>query len=102
MKYYSELLNDLYDSQAELERDEAAYRRKVEEEKKAKKEKEEKAKSKRAEAAKAVEAARKAFIAARDAYSKELNDFCETYGAYHFSVSDGADFGISDLFKLLF
>ena len=98
MKFYSETLNKMFDDEKSLVKAEKDYQTALEEKKKA----EEAKKSERAARAEKVEAARKALIAARDAYSKELNDFCKDYGAYHFSVADGADFGISDLFKLLF
>lgn len=93
MKYYSEELNKLFDSEKEAlkaEKDHAAAL-KAEEEKKAK------MNSERAAAAKEVEQALDALKAAKKEYHEKLSAFCEKYGTYHTSIKD-AD--LPDLFSI--
>lgn len=75
MKYYSEKLGKLYDSEEEL----------MEAEKKADeaKNKEAAMRKERAEAAKIVEEKYKEKVKAENEYFDVLNDFCKKYGTYH-------------------
>lgn len=81
MKYYSETLNKLFDSEAALNEAESAQK-KADAEKAAA---EEKKNSERAAAAKRVEEAMKAASEATEKYHKELADFCDKYGTFHYS-----------------
>lgn len=99
MKYYSDELNKLFDSEKELmkaEKDHAAAL-KAEEEKKAA------VNAERAAAAKVVEEALKAYKDARDNYQNKLSEFCKKYGAYHMSIKDADLFDIwGDLWRDFF
>ena len=75
MKYYSEITKKMYDSVRELE--------------KAEKEVNDKNNARREDAMK-VERAEKAWIEARENYSKVLNEFCAKHGPYHKTV-DGEE-----------
>lgn len=99
MKYYSEQLNKVFDTEkacldAELEAREKAAREKELKEKAEQKAKEEKAKlaAERKDAAAKVDAARKEMQEAQRKYRKALENFCKTYGAYHFSSNKIDDF----------
>lgn len=96
MKFYSELLNKLFDSQDECAKAEEAHKAQV-----AKAEAEKKAKSeKRAERAKEVEAAYNAAVAAKKAYSEKLNAFIKDYGSFHLTTSE--PLSVNSLFDLFF
>ncbi len=83
MRFYSDKLNSLYNSEDELLQAEKTF-----DEKERQKEVERKAQSeKRAERAKDVETARKAMIEARKAYAKAVNDFAKEFGSYHTSIT---------------
>lgn len=107
MKYYSEKLNTLYDSIADLTAAEkkAEEKRIAEERKKAEEEKKKKQEAtERKEMAAKVEEARKALAQASKEYIDLLTKFCETYGSYHCTLY-GDDFfkdPIGKLFKSLF
>jgi membrane protein involved in colicin uptake len=95
MKIYSEQLNKFYDTVEACQKDEAAYAAKVAEEKAKKeqeaalaKQKKEQALAERKAAAGKVEAARKAFLESQRALYKELENFVNTYGTYHFSTDN--------------
>ncbi len=93
MKYYSEELNKLFDSEKEAlkaEKDHAAAL-KAEEEKKAK------VNAERAAAAKEVEAALENLKAAKKEYHEKLSAFCDKYGAYHTSIKN---VDLPDLFTI--
>ena len=94
MKFYSEQLDKLFNSQEECEKAEAEAKRIAEEKAKA----EEKKTSERKARAKEVEDALKAATAARAKYDKLLRDFCKDYGAFHYSFN-GEDADIFDFFK---
>lgn len=88
MKYYSETLGKLFDSEKELEEAETlAIKEEAE-----KKEKAEAARKERAEDAKAVEEALKAVKLAEDDYYEKLNAFIKKYGSYHYTSKDIKDF----------
>lgn len=99
MKYYSEQLGTVYDSEkecldAELKaREEAARQKELKDkaELKLKAEREKRAAERKAAAAN-VEQARKAMQEAQTAYKKALEDFCKKYGTYHFSSNSVEDF----------
>lgn len=96
MKFYSELLNKLFDSQEDCAKAEEAHKAQV-----AKAEAEKKAKSeKRAARAKEVEEFYKAAIEAKKAYNEKLNAFIKDYGNFHMSVAEPIN--ISSLFDLFF
>jgi len=106
MKYYGERTNKLYDTEkecmdAEFKAKEQENLEKIKKEREVAlaKEKKEKEVAARKEAAGKVEAARKAYLEAQKAYRKELEEFCKTYGTYHYSV-DNAD-EIPSLFDML-
>ena len=84
MKYYSEELDRLFDTEKEAvkaEKDHAAAL-------KAEQEKKTALNAERAAAAKEVEEAAKAYKEARKNYDEKLSDFCKKYGAYHVSIKD--------------
>lgn len=105
MKYYSEKLNKVFDSEkecldAEFKAKEEENRQKVlkeraEAEAKAKKEKET---AERKAAADRVDAARKAMIEAQSNYRKELENFISKYKTYHFTTTNVKD--VPTLFDL--
>ena len=96
MKFYSELLNKLFDSQEDCAKAEEAHKAQV-----AKAEAEKKAKSeKRAARAKEVEEFYKAAVEAKKAYNEKLNAFIKDYGSFHFTTSEPLP--VSSLFDLLF
>ena len=88
MKYYSETLKKLFDSEDEA----------FEAEKTAEKEASEKKamveirKKQRSEDAKEVEEALKKLKQAEDEYHEKLNDFIKKYGYFHYSSNDTKDF----------
>lgn len=95
MKYYSERLNKFYDTaidceKAEFEAKEKENREKIQKEREVAlaKEKKEKALAERKAAAEKVDTARKAMTEAQNAYRKELENFIEKYGTYHYSTSN--------------
>lgn len=98
MKFYSENLHKLFDSEKELK--DAEF--------KAKKEKEaEEAKKKelvetRKVRAKEVDDARAAVYAAKKEYQKLLNAFIKDYGSYHASYSSNDLALIDDIFDCFF
>ena len=83
MKYYSETLKKLYNTEEDLVKAEALHKQ-AEEEKAAK---EKAAKEARATRAKEVEAALKDAEAAKAKANKLLNKFVEDYGYFHTSYS---------------
>ena len=94
MKFYSEMLNKVYDTaeacqKAEFEAKEAENRERIRKEREARiaKEKQEKAVAARKGQAAKVEEARKAMIAAQNKYREELEAFCKNYGTYHYSLN---------------
>ena len=88
MKYYSESLKKLFDSEEEaLEAEKTA-----EKEAKEKKAMVEIRKKQRAEDAKEVEDALKKVKEAEDEYHEKLNDFIKKYGYFHYSSKDANDF----------
>ncbi len=97
MKYYSDVLKRLFDSEKELL--EAEDAKKKAEEEKALREKEKNAA--RAEAAKKVEEAMKKAAEANKNYREVLSDFCKNYGAYHYSFTDDGKEDTYDLFDEL-
>lgn len=99
MKFYSEKLNQLFDSEelcvkAEKEAIQAENRERVLRERKAAEEKEKKEKeaAERKTMAAEVTEALKAMNEAQKVYREKLQKFIKTYGTYHFSSSDVNDF----------
>lgn len=85
MKFYSEKLNKMYDSAAEVVQAEEAYDKKLAEEKA---KKEELANTRKARA----DEVEKLFAAAREAQKKAndaLTAFCKDYGAFHKTYKEG-------------
>lgn len=96
MLYFSEKLNKAFKTEKECL--EAEFKAKEEENRKAilkereeaeLKAKKEAAAAERKEAAAKVDTARKAYLEAQKAYRTELEEFCKTYGTYHYSVENG-------------
>lgn len=96
MKFYSDILNKVFDTEKECVSAEKKYIAEQEAKKSAEKKKNEE----RAVAAKRVEAAQKAMREAQTAYRKELEAFCDKYGTYHYST-DSFD-GVPHLFSSIF
>lgn len=85
MKFYSEKLDKMYNSAAEVMQAEEAYEKKLAEEKS---KKEELANTRKARA----EEVEKAYAEANEAYKKAndlLTAFCKDYGAYHKTYKSG-------------
>ena len=87
MKYYSEVLDRVFDSEKELVAEEtkaknAEIEKRILEQKKA-----EERKSRAAE----VEKARIAANEAATNYRKLLEDFCKDYGSYHYTIKNPSD-----------
>ena len=99
MKYFSEKLNKLFDSEKELK--EAEYKNEVKI--KAEKEKKEKDAAERKTQTAEVESARKAMVEARKAYADALEKFTKRWGSYHLSLTgEDAKCAIPTLFDSLF
>lgn len=96
MKYFSDVLNKVFETEKECVAAEKKYLSEQEEKKKAETAKRER----RAEAAKRVEAAQQIMRDAQTAYRKELEEFCKEYGTYHYST-DSFD-NIPHLFSTFF
>ena len=101
MKYYSEILNKVFDtekacSEAELEckRAEEAKLREAELKKLAEKKK----KEERAADAKELESLRSEMVKAQSAYRKGVESFVKKHGSYHYTTSSFDD--IPHLFNL--
>lgn len=88
MKYYSETLDKLFESEKELQK---AEKDAIEAEAK-KKELEEVKRKERAEDAKAVEDALKNLRKAENEYHEKLSAFIKKYGYYHYTSHDAKDF----------
>lgn len=112
MKYYSERLNRVFDSEkecldAEFKVKQKENLEKIEKERALREEKERKEKeaAERKEMADKVEAARKEMVKAQNAYAEALKEFIDKYHTYHFSSSNPADiptlFDIFDKFFLV-
>lgn len=87
MKYYSEVLNRVFDSEKELVAEEqkaknAEMEKKILEQKKA---------EERKNRASEVEKARIAANEAATNYRKLLEDFCKDYGSYHYTIKNFPD-----------
>lgn len=79
LKYYSEKLDKLFNSEEELVAAEAEVEQKENEKKKLMEERKERAKE--------VEDALQELSEARKRYYKLLQDFCKDYGYFHYSVN---------------
>jgi len=95
MKYYSTVLNKLFDSEKECNKAEKEAEVKQQAAKKAAEE----AKLNREADAKKVEAAYDEMVKAEKNYQQVLSDFCKKYGSYHFTISQPTDF-VGHLFNL--
>lgn len=96
MKFYSEKLNKLYETQEALEKAEAEKEAKELEAKKAA----EKRNAERKDAAHLVDEKRKIAWNAYKEYHDALKDFCSKYDSYHYSLKDD-DLKNSDWYTLL-
>lgn len=97
MKYYSDKLNKLFDTEKELEKAEQEAKIKAYKEKQ---EKEAKAAERKARAAE-VEEARKTMVAAQKKYQEVLEAFIRDYKSFHYSVKgDEAKEMIPTLFDI--
>lgn len=100
MKFYSEQLKQLFNSEEELSAAEKADTEEKERLELQKKEKE----TERQERAKEVAEAYKAYIEAGKKYTKLKNDFIKDYHKFHISYTDSSDVETSiwDLFDWFF
>lgn len=96
MKFYSEKLNALYDTEKALVEAETAHDKKIAEEKARK----EKIANERAVRAKEVEEAYKAVANAQKIYKEKLTAFTQDYGSFHMTLRDG-EMNLFDLFDSL-
>lgn len=96
MKYYSEKLNALYNSQSELE--EAEYA--VEKAQKEKEERESKLKAERKARADEIKAALEQVESASKEYYDLVQKFVRDYGSFHLTVDEKSPF--TSLFNMLF
>lgn len=110
MKYFSEKLNKVFNTEkecmeAEFKAKEQENLARIQKEKALREEKEKKealAVERKAMAEK-VEAARKAYLEAQKAYRAELDAFCQKYGTYHYTVTDADEVpSLFDIFKYAF
>jgi len=98
MKYYSEVTKHYYDNANDCLAEERAELKKQEEAKAAQAKKD----AARKDAAAKVDAARKTMVDAQKAYQKALQEFCNTYGAYHYSIDSEDELPhLLDWFNLL-
>lgn len=97
MKFYSEQLDKVFDTQEACEKAEAAFQEKMEAEKKARAEK----KAERAERAKEVNEAFKEYVDAEKRYTELRNAFIKDYGYWHTTYSDTFDTSNLNLSKLV-
>lgn len=95
MKYYSEYLDSLFDTEEELNIAEEKIKAAMKE----KEEKKKKMKEKRAERAKEVEDAQVDAIEAIKHYRELLGKFCEDYGSFHMTL-DNDNYPVKDLMEL--
>lgn len=110
MKYYSEKLNKVFNTErecmdAEFKAKEQENLAKIAKEKALREEKEKKEKeaAERKAMADKVEAARKEMVKAQNAYKEALNAFVDKYHTYHFSSSNPADIPtLFDIFDKIF
>lgn len=95
MKYYSEYLDSLFDTEEELNAAEEKIRAAMEEKEKEKK----KMKEERTARAKEVEEAQKYAIESIKNYRKLLNKFCEDYGSFHMTL-DKENYPAKDMMEI--
>lgn len=93
MKFYSETLNKVFDTEKACVEAEEKYRAELEAKKAAEAKKAETRKARAAEVEEAMKAAREA----RAKYDKLLSEFCKDYGTFHYSFSGDDD--IFDFFR---
>lgn len=110
MKYYSEKLNKVFDTEREcmeaefkVKEQENLVRIQKEKALREEKEKKEALAAERKVMADKVETARKAYLDAQKAYRNELEAFCKKYGTYHYTVTDADEVpSLFDVFKYAF
>ena len=89
MKYYSELTQKVYNTEAECKKAEQAFNFELEQKARAEEQKklaEKKKQEERADDAKKVEALREEMVKAQANYRKAVQAFVEKHGSYHFST----------------
>lgn len=84
MRFYSDTLNKLFDSEKELREAEAAHIKAVN----AKKAQEAQKNAERKADSEKVEKALEEYNKAAENYKNELNNFIKKYGQYHYSTTD--------------
>lgn len=103
VKIYSDKTNKFYNTVEEANRAEFELKEKENLEKIKKEREEAEAKAKKEKAAAERKAAAEKVEAARKAYRKELEDFCDKYGTYHYSVTNVDEIpSLYDLLEKLF
>lgn len=105
MRYYSDVLKTVFDSERALVKAEKEYNdKKIAEQKK--KEEKEKARAQKAKeveaAAKAVAEAQKVVSDAQKVYFEKIKEFNADYGSFHFSIKNIEESPFYDLMKCLF
>lgn len=100
MKFYSEQLNKVFETEKECVAAEEKYAAELA----AKQAKEKQLADTRKQRAKAIEESYKKVVEARKEYKKLVDEFTQDYGSFHMSVkSDNlADMDLFDLFKYAF
>lgn len=89
MKYYSELTQKVYNTEAECKKAEQAFNFELEQKARAEEQRklvEKKKQEERAADAKKIEALREEMVKAQSNYRKAVQAFVEKYGSYHFST----------------
>ena len=89
MKYYSELTQKVYNTEAECKKAEQAFNFELEQKARAEEQKklaEKKKQEERAVDAKKIEALREEMVKAQANYRKAVQAFVEKHGSYHFST----------------
>ena len=110
MKYYSEKLGKVFDTEkacleAEFHAKEQENLEKIRKERETAlaKEKKEKEVAERKEMANAVEEARKAMVDAQKAYQKKIKEFVDKYHSYHFTTTNTEEIPtLFDVFDRIF
>ena len=106
IQYYSDMLNQYFDTEAaaiEAEKAEAEKRALIEKAKAEKEAKAKKAAEERKARAKEIEAAHKAMIEAEKTYNELVNAFVKDFGSYHMTYSSSQDLDglINHIFRFL-
>lgn len=103
-KYFNQYTNEGFNTAEEADASEAKYLEAQEAKKRAEAERmaaKKKKDSERAARAKEVQEALSVAVKARKEYQKKLTEFCNDYGAFHFSTKDIEDLEPFSIFDLI-